>query len=236
MIVQSRHALRAAAALAVLALSACGSTPRAIDAATAATLHERVQQVRTAAANGENSTARVALSAFGEQVRRLTAAGALDPADGEVLLAHAAALEGAIPHRAPAATPVVPERSSPVSVVPQRTQAPAADRSGVAANEAAEPAKAPTVQAEDRAERAPGRTPPRPAPKQSNPEPPAAELPAEEPPVETPPAAEPPAEQPPAAEPPAQEQPEQEPPTEEPPASEPPADPGSGTDGEAGGP
>lgn len=108
--------------LAAALTGGCGASVQALDAADRAGLHAHVQQVRAAAAADDPAAARAAIAEFRAHVRRLLAAGEIDPADADALLARAAAVAAGLP--APTAAPAeepAPEPEARSGARPQAT-------------------------------------------------------------------------------------------------------------------
>lgn len=100
-------------ALLCLSLSGCGSGNDAISEPNATSLHEQVDAVRAAASAGDNAKARARLAELRTSIRQLSAAGALNPDDGMVLLGQVDQLAERIEARA---TPTPTPTPAPVAV------------------------------------------------------------------------------------------------------------------------
>lgn len=117
------------AALALSSVSACGgSSPPAISASTASTLHGDVQRIRTAASGHDAGHAHSAVAALRSDIARLEARGELAASDAHVLLIAA----GRVDHRVSVEVKAVPPAATPASALAPETTT-AASASAVAA-------------------------------------------------------------------------------------------------------
>jgi hypothetical protein len=120
-----RGGLALSPALCALAfLSACGgSSPAAISASAASTLHRDVQRIRSAAADHHAHGARAAVDGLRSDIGRFVARGELSRSDARVLMVEAGQVDGRVSVEVKAvSTPSTTQSSAVTTSTPTTTQ------------------------------------------------------------------------------------------------------------------